>query len=378
MYAIRWTLDHPVAVFTAAATCGLLAAASFAVIAVKLSPPSELPELRLNAQWPGASAFTVESEVTRPLESLVQQLDHVTSIRSQTREGRAELVVQFDAEAHIGLLEVELNERIHQHYEIMPEGVLWPVIQRSVPEELADLAGFLSYRLYGDRRPGELREYAQVHLQKALLAVADIKDVQLEGGKVLELAVEIDGNAAASVGLSSEDISEQFADKLARHKRIRDVDIDAVARYSADEPYEMIGRLDARVTGEYGLDNSRVAEALRRQTTTVARRRLWVAGELQDMAIKFRGASVASSDEVRGTGLGDEGRAAVRLGDLIQLEKSRIQPEIVREDQTYMRRINLNYLNYLGAREHGEKLIDLLISRTELPYGFSIARQASY
>ena len=181
--------------------------------------------------------------------------------------------------------------------------------------------------------------------------------------------------AKGSDYLKLREVSEQFADKLAQHKRIRDVDIDAVARYSADEPYEMIGRLDTRAIGEYGLDNSRVAEVLRRQTTAVARRSLWVAGELQDVAIKFRGASVASSDEVRGTGLGDEGRAAVRLGDLIQLEKSRIQPEIVREDQTYMRRINLNYL---GAREHGEKLIDLLISRTELPYGFSIARQASY
>ena len=151
MPAIRWTLNHPVAVFTMVATLGILAAASFAVISVELSPPSELPELRLSVQWPGASAFTVESEVTRPLESLVQQLDHVTGIRSQTREGSTELVVQFDTKANIGLLEVELNERVHQLYETMPAGVLWPVIQRSVPEELADLAGFLSYRLYGDQ-----------------------------------------------------------------------------------------------------------------------------------------------------------------------------------------------------------------------------------
>ena len=206
MPAIRWTLDHPVAVFTAVATLGILAAASFAVISVELSPPSELPELRLSVQWPGASAFTVESEVTRPLESLVQQLDHVTGIRSQTREGSTELVVQFDSKANIGLLEVELNERVHQLYETMPEGVLWPVIQRSVPEELADLAGFLSYRLYGDRRPGELREYAETRIQKALLAIPGIKDAQLEGGEPLELAIEIDGKAATSAGISSEDI----------------------------------------------------------------------------------------------------------------------------------------------------------------------------
>ena len=206
MPAIRWTLDHPVAVFTAVATLGILAAASFAVISVELSPPSELPELRLSVQWPGASAFTVESEVTRPLESLVQQLDHVTGIRSQTREGSTELVVQFDTKANIGLLEVELNERVHQLYETMPEGVLWPVIQRSVPEELADLAGFLSYRLYGDRRPGELREYAETRIQKTLLAIPGIKDVQLEGGEPLELAIEIDGKAATSAGISSEDI----------------------------------------------------------------------------------------------------------------------------------------------------------------------------
>ena len=206
MPAIRWTLDHPVAVFTTVATLGILAAASFAVISVELSPPSELPELRLGVQWPGASAFTVESEVTRPLESLVQQLDHVTGIRSQTREGSTELVVQFDTKANIGLLEVELNERVHQLYETMPEGVLWPVIQRSVPEELADLAGFLSYRLYGDRRPGELREYAETRIQKALLAIPGIKDAQLEGGEPLELAIEIDGKAATSAGISSEDI----------------------------------------------------------------------------------------------------------------------------------------------------------------------------
>ncbi len=182
--------------------------------------------------------------------------------------------------------------------------------------------------------------------------------------------------AKGSDYLKLREISEQFADKLAQNKRIRDVDIDAVARYSVDEPYEMIGRLDASKISAYGLDNNRVAEALRQQTTAVSRRSVWVAGELQDVAIKFRGANVASSDEVRKTGLGEEGRAAhVRLEELIQLEKSRIQPEIAREDQTYMRRINLNYL---GSREHGEKLIDLFINRTEFPYGFSIARQASY
>lgn len=177
--------------------------------------------------------------------------------------------------------------------------------------------------------------------------------------------------AKGSDYLKLREIAEQFADKLAQNKRIRDVDIDAVARYSTDEPYEMIGRLDARAISAYGLDSDRVAEALRQQTTAVSRRSLWVVGELQDVAVKFRGADVVSSDEVRGVDLGDH----VRLGDLIRLEKSRIQPEIVREDQTYMRRINLNYL---GAREHGEKLIDLLIDRAEFPYGFSIAREASY
>ncbi len=206
MYAIRWTLDHPIAVFTAVATLGLLAVASFAVISVELSPPSELPELRLGVQWPGASAFSLESAVTRPLESLVQQLDHVTSIRSQTREGHAEIAVQFDAKANVSLLEIELNERVHSLYETMPAAASWPVIERAVPEELADLAGFLRYRLYGDRRPGELREYAETRIQKALLAVAGIKDVQLEGGKRLELAIEIDGKAVASTGLSSEDL----------------------------------------------------------------------------------------------------------------------------------------------------------------------------
>ena len=177
--------------------------------------------------------------------------------------------------------------------------------------------------------------------------------------------------ATGSDYLKLREISEQFADKLAQNRRIRDVDIDAVARSSVDEPYEMIGHLDASEISAYGLDIDRVAEALRQQTTAVSRSSLWVAGELRDVAIKFRGANVVSSDEVKGTDLGDH----VRLGDLIRLEKSRIQPEIVREDQTYMRRINLNYL---GSREHGEKLIDLLIDRTEFPYGFSIARQASY
>ena len=177
--------------------------------------------------------------------------------------------------------------------------------------------------------------------------------------------------AKGSDYLKLREISKQFADKLAQNRRIRDVDIDAVARSSADEPYEMIGLLDADAISAYGLDIDRVAEALRQQTTAVSRRSLWVAGELQDVAIKFSGTDVVSSDEVKGADLGDH----VQLGDLIRLEKSRIQPEIAREDQTYMRRINLNYL---GSREHGEKLIDLLIDQTEFPYGFSIVREESY
>ena len=60
--------------------------------------------------------------------------------------------------------------------------------------------------------------------------------------------------ATGSDYLKLREISEQFADKLAQNRRIRDVDIDAVARSSVDEPYEMIGHLDASKISAYGLD----------------------------------------------------------------------------------------------------------------------------
>ena len=176
-------LRRPVAVgifFLSFAAVGLVCCF---LIPVELSPHIELPQITVVASWHGVSTETIERQVTIPLEAAMQNLKGVAKLNSTTSEGFCWLTAEFLERTNVQLTELELNEKIQQLRKEWPREVSWPVVRHSVPHELRDLEGFMSFQLLGNCSVVELRKFAEGRLRIPMLSILGVEKVEIIGGE---------------------------------------------------------------------------------------------------------------------------------------------------------------------------------------------------
>lgn len=183
-------------------------------------PRFEDPEFTIRTaqvytQYPGASPEEVANEVTDPLETAIQQMQEVDSIRSVSSDGVSEISVDIKYEfsrtrSDLQIIWTKLRSRVSDAERSLPPGAATPIVN----DDFGDVYGFY-YLLTGDGyTPAELRRYAQ-DLQTELLQVEDVAKVSLDGELNEAIYVEISRQNAAALGVSVSNIYDTLSQQNA-------------------------------------------------------------------------------------------------------------------------------------------------------------------
>ena len=111
---IKLSIRRPVAVSMAYFGVALLGVAAWRNVPIELLPDTDLPQLTVTANWPGASPEAMEAFVTAPLEAAIQQVRGVEKITSYSEEDRnsgsatCRITVEFEREVDHSLWSVVL------------------------------------------------------------------------------------------------------------------------------------------------------------------------------------------------------------------------------------------------------------------------------
>ncbi|HEX6370290.1 MAG TPA: efflux RND transporter permease subunit [Longimicrobium sp.] len=209
---IRFSIRRPVAVGMLYAALALLGVASWLNVPVELLPETELPRLRISAQWPGASPEVTEAFLTSPIEAAVQQVRGVEKVTSTSQEERGVVEVQFGREADMDFARLELSEQLAALDETLPEGALRPVVEPYVPEEFQSQSRpFLSYTLTGPFTPEALRTLVEEAVAPELRQVEGVADVQWWGGRDRVLEIALDERRILALGLTPDAVRQKVS-----------------------------------------------------------------------------------------------------------------------------------------------------------------------
>ena len=195
----------------------LLGLAAWRNLPVELLPDTDLPQLSVMAQWPGASPETTEAFLTSPLEAALQQVRGVEKIESESSEedgvGTARIRVEFGRHTDMEFARLELSERLAALENELPAAVRGPYVQQYVPDEFQtqDMP-FLSYTITGPYTLEALRAYVDEVIAPTLLQLDGVAEVTARGGRERELAIELDEARISSLGLRTEDVYQRIAD----------------------------------------------------------------------------------------------------------------------------------------------------------------------
>src|SRR6266542_3776280 len=188
-----------------ALACVLVGYGVFVAAQAKLDvfPEFVQPQVTVQAEAPGLAPEQVEVLVTRPIESELNGVGHLQSIRSESIQGLSVITAVFEEATDIYVARQMLAERLAALGGKLPRGVKSPKMS-ALTSSTMDL---LKFGLLSDKlSPMALRTFADWTVRPRLLAVAGVAKVTVFGGEVRQLQVQVKPERLIAFGLSIQDV----------------------------------------------------------------------------------------------------------------------------------------------------------------------------
>jgi CzcA family heavy metal efflux pump len=161
------------------------------------------PMVVVQTEAPGLSPEQVEALVTRPLESALNGTPQLAAIRSESIQGLSAITLTFDDRADIYRVRQMASERLNEAAAQFPAGVKAPKMgPLTSSTSLALTLGLTS----GQRTPMELRTFADWTFRPRLLAVPGVAKVDIFGGEVRQLQIEVKPERLLAYNLALDDV----------------------------------------------------------------------------------------------------------------------------------------------------------------------------
>jgi multidrug efflux pump len=197
-------IRRPVA--TTLLMAGLLLAgmSGYRELPVSALPQVDYPTIVVATFLPGASAETMASAVTTPLERQFGQMPSLASMTSVSSFATSQVTLQFNLDRNIDAAEQDVQAAINAASNLLPRTLpAPPTYSKSNPADTP----VLTLAVSSENLPlSQVNDYADSILAQKISQVAGVGLVTINGGQKPAVRVQVDPAALAGSGLSLEDV----------------------------------------------------------------------------------------------------------------------------------------------------------------------------
>jgi CzcA family heavy metal efflux pump len=242
-------------------------------------PEVSFPQIAVIVETPALGIRDVETVITRPIEERVSIVPGVSRLQSKTVRGASEIKIDFAPGTDMIQALNDVRAKMAEIEAQLPAGTT-AIVERQSPSVFP----IISFVVTGGANPAALRDYAFYDLRPRIGRLDGVSYVEVQGGDLREIVVEIDPQRLIETGLSITDV----ADHLAK-----------------DHQLKAVGRLDRGSTQFQVLSDSQATDPLDLADRVVAVKndqsiylhdigRAMVSHEDRSMAIRCNGEDAVS------------------------------------------------------------------------------------
>ncbi len=182
----------------------------FGIAAYRALPVSDLPEVDfptivVSASLPGTSAETMASAVATPLEQQFTTIPGISSMSSTSKEGSAQITIQFDLDRNIDAAAQDVQVAISTAQRLLPPGMPTPPSFRKVnPSDQPIMYIALTsptLPLY------TLDEYGENLLAQRISMLNGVAQVLIYGSQKRAVHIQLDPDALASRNIGIDEVA---------------------------------------------------------------------------------------------------------------------------------------------------------------------------
>jgi multidrug efflux pump len=183
---------------------GLTGIAAFFVLPVAPLPQVDFPTINVQASLPGASPETMATSVAAPLEKRLGTIAGVTEMTSSSGIGSAQITLQFDLSRNVDGADRDVQAAINAARADLPATLKTnPVYRKINPADAPVLILALTSKT---RTSAEIYDAVSNVVQQSLAQVDGVGDVELGGGSLPAVRIDINPLALARYGIALEDV----------------------------------------------------------------------------------------------------------------------------------------------------------------------------
>ena len=224
-----WSIRRPIGTIMLTATLLILGSVFVGRIPVDLLPQITYPTVRVNVNSPGQEPVVLEETIAKPLEAALAVTEKLTRMETNVREGSVGVTLHFALGTNIDFALQDAAKNLERIRARIPEEADPPTINKEDPAAMPIYSvGFSS----AERDRISLRQWVDQRLRPQLLSVPGVAAIDISGGLVREIQVEVDQERLRTQGLS---LSQVIAS-------LRNENQDISAGRVASETREIVGK----------------------------------------------------------------------------------------------------------------------------------------
>src|SRR5690349_12233986 len=217
MTLVDFAIRRRVTIAMAMVAITLLGMISLSRLKVNLLPDLSYPTLTVRTELPGAAPTEIENLISRPVEEAAGVVRNVRSVRSVSRSGQSDVIIEFTWGTDMDFAGIEVRERLDLLW--LPTDATRPLLLRFDPSSepvmrvaLVDETSATSTNRGGNHedRLKFLRRFADDRIKPEIESVEGSAAVKVSGGFEDEVQIYVDQQRLAQLRLSIEQVARRI------------------------------------------------------------------------------------------------------------------------------------------------------------------------
>ena len=157
MSIARKTMDHPILVLIIFVLLGLLGVFTLSNIAIALFPEVENPIVNIMTTYSNAGPESVESTITKPIESAVVSVNGLKNMTSTSSEGSSMVQLEFDYGTDMEATVNDIRDKLDRVSRALPSAASSPTIMRFSSDSMP----IMRILVRGNRSVDDIKQIAE-------------------------------------------------------------------------------------------------------------------------------------------------------------------------------------------------------------------------
>jgi len=235
------SIKRPVVCIVLALLVLIVGGLAFSRLPVREYPNIESPVVSVDANYPGAAAEVIETQITDPIEEQLSTIDGVKQLNSSSSAGRSRISLEFDLRRDTDEAANDVRDKIGRVVDRLPTEVDPPEVEKAD----TDSDPVMTISMNSDRFTRlELAEMARRNVAQRLQTVPGVSRVGLRGPQ-FAMRLWVDTDRLAAYKLTIADVE--------RALRQQNVDVPSGKIESMTREFGM--RLEGRMNSVIDYDN---------------------------------------------------------------------------------------------------------------------------